>query len=319
MKRAFFTMLLLGVVVVVLIGWLRSVQQADTTYVPRVSARTWPDGGPLVAIDDAHWNAHTAARGFAPFAKLLGADGYVIAGRGNVASPAVFGSAKVVVIGNALGFRGAIQQLGQMVSIGLDALAADALTDAEADQLETWVQEGGSLLLVAEQAPASRAVRSLAERFAVTMHDATVFDPDHSERDDPSTIVFTREGRTLAVHPITGTSGRADAISRVVTFGGQALDGPPHATKLLIFSGTAYELGSATAGPEDRRPVPGLAQALAIYHGRGKVVVLGDADVITSRLRSSAGLNDRVGLHWPNSDNELFARRIMAWLSGAVQ
>lgn len=319
MKRAFLTMLLLGVIVVALIGWLRSVQQADTTYAPRVNTRTWPDGGPLVAIDDAHWNAHTAARGFAPFVKLLAADGYVVAGRGNAATPAVFGNAKVVVIGNALGFRGAVQELGQMVRVGLDALAADALTDGEADQLETWVREGGSLLLVAEQAPASRAVRSLAERFAVTMHDATVVDPEHSERDDPTTIVFTREGRTLAVHPITGTTGRADAIGRVVTFGGQALDGPPHATKLLIFSGTAYETGTTNAGPEDRRAVPGLAQALAIYHGRGKIVVLGDADVITSRLRSTAGLNDRIGLQWPNSDNELFARRIMAWLSGAVQ
>lgn len=316
MKRAFFTMLVLGVIVVVLIGWLRSVQQSDTTYAPRVDKRIWPGGGPVVAIDDAHWNAHTAARGLAPFAKLLAADGYSVLARGNAASTEILTNAKVAVIANALGFRGVVQQVGQMVRINLDALAADALTDAEADQLETWVRNGGSLLLVADPTPAGRSVRSLAERFAVTMRDATVFDPEHSERDDPSTIVFTREGRTLSAHPIIGAAPGRDSLGRIVTFGGQALDGPPHATRLLMFSGTAYELGRG--GDEERTPVPGLAQALAMYHGRGKVVVLGDADVITSRVRSGASLNDRVGLHWPNSDNELFARRIMAWLSGAV-
>src|SRR4029453_19240887 len=142
MKRAFFTMLVLGVIVVVLIGWLRSIQQVDSAYAPHLKTRTWPDGGPLVGIDDRHWNPDRAARGFAPFAKLLAADGYVVAGRGNAATPAVLGTAKVAVIGNALGFRGAVQELGQMLRLDLDALAADALTDAEADQLETWVREG---------------------------------------------------------------------------------------------------------------------------------------------------------------------------------
>jgi hypothetical protein len=319
MKQAILFMLVLSAIIVGLIAWIRNVQTADTSYAPRVERRMWPDGGPTVAIDDAHWNSHTATRGYAPFAKLLRADGYNVLDSGNASSPEVLSNAKVVVVANALGFRGVVREVGQIARIDLEGLAADAFTDPEIEQLDVWVKNGGSLLIAAEPRPAGRAIQSLAERFDVTMRDAMVFDPEHSERDDQTIIVFTRQGRTMAQHPIIGLAKQRDSIERVVTFGGQALDGPPHATRLLMFSGTAYELKRPNGRTEDRIAVPGLAQALAMYHGRGKVVVLGDVDVLTSRVRTAGGLNDRVGLRWQNSDNELFARRIMGWLSGAVE
>ncbi len=318
MKQAVFYMLVLSALVVGLIAWVRSVQESDTSYVPQVTKPIWAGSGPTVAIDDAHWNSYTAARGYGPFSQLLRADNYTVIESGSAASEDVLANAKVIVIANALGFRGVVRQVGQIARINLDGLAADAFSDPEVDALDTWVKSGGSLLLAADPSPAGRAVRSLAERFGVRMRDAMVFDREHSEENDPTSIIFTREGKTLAAHPIAGPEWKSDSVERVVTFGGQALEGPMHATQLLMLSGTAYER-KRPAGDDDRVAVPGLAQALAMYHGRGKVVVLGDADVITSQVREVGSVNDRIGLRWRNSDNETFARRIMGWLSGAVE
>jgi hypothetical protein len=315
MKKPLFILLLLVGITATLIYWLRGVQQADPGYVPQQKTRAWTAGGVTVAIDDAHWNVHTAVKGYAPFAKLLLADGYTVVDRGNVASAEILAAARVIVVANALGFRGVVQQVAQVAGVSLDALAGDAFADAEADRIEAWVNDGGSLLLVADHAPAGRSVASLAERFGVSMHDSFVFDPEHSEPGAPSLLLFTRESRTLGEHPIINGFGAGDPVRRVVTFTGQAIDGPPNATKLLMFSGTAYEVKHRDAAPEDRTSVAGLAQGLAFEHGRGRVVVMGEAAVMTSQILSGGGSTERIGLAWPNSDNETFTRYVVRWLA----
>src|SRR5262245_48755072 len=168
MRRAILMLLPLGVVTAALIAWLLARTQADPSYAPHLTRPTWSSGGPAVAIDDAHWNMFTAVKGYAPFARLLLADGYTVLDKGNVASPEILGAAKIVVIANALGFRGVVRQVGEVAGVRLDAIAVDAFTDQEADRLEAWVGSGGSLLLVADHEPAGRAVRTVAERFGVT-------------------------------------------------------------------------------------------------------------------------------------------------------
>ena len=319
MKQAFFGVLLAVVIVVLLIAWLRTVQQSDTAYVPSVTTPMWTTGGPAVAIDDAHWNGFTATRGYGPLNALLQADNYTVIQAGNVSSAEILANARVVVIANALGFRGVVRQAGQLARVNLEGLAADAFSDSEVEQLDAWVQNGGALLIASDPAPAGRAIQSLAERFGVKMRDVMVFDPEHSERDDPTAIIFTREGKTLAEHPIAGLAGKGVVAERVVTFGGQALEGPLDAIELLMLAGTAYELERPNGTAGERTAVAGLAQALALEHGRGRVVVLGDADLITSQVRAMGNANERIGLQWRNGDNELFTRRMFAWLAGAVK
>jgi hypothetical protein len=319
MKKAFFGFLLMSAFMTALVVWVRNISQADTGYVPRIARKMWPAAGPAVVIDDAHWNEYTGTRGYLPFTKLLQQDGYTVINRGNAGSPAVLANAKVAVISNALGFRGVIRQAGQFVKVNLEGLAADAFSDTEVAAIESWVSQGGSLLLVADHTPAGRAAQSLAERFGVTLRDRIVLDPEHADRGETSNIVFTRASRTIGSHQIVGAGGQLESIDRIVTFGGQAIEGPPHAIKLLMFSGTAYEMEKEGGGAEDRIPVPGLAQVLVMYHGKGKVVVIGDAELLTSRIQSPTGVAERIGLQWPGSDNELFVRRIMGWLSGAVE
>jgi hypothetical protein len=319
MRRAFLLLLLLLTVVGALMYWLLGFHVADPGYLPVVERRTWPSGGPAVAIDDAHWNLQTASRGYGPFAKLLVADGYTVIEKGNAASREVLDAARIVVIANALGLRGLVRQTGQLAGFRLEALAADAFTSIETGRLEAWVRDGGSLLLAADPTPASRAMQSLAQQFGVTMGDGFVYDPEHSESEDRTVLVFSRESRLLGSHAIIHGSHAADAVRRVVTFTGQALDGPAHATRLLVFSRTAFEAPRLEVRPTQGKPVGGMAQALAFEHGRGRVVVVGDASVLTSQVTTAVGgaERERMGLQWPNSDNERFARHIMGWLSGA--
>jgi hypothetical protein len=60
---------------------LLSQQVADTTFNPMIPKPEYARGkGPVVAIDEGHYNFHTADGRYLPFARLLRADGYVVKG-----------------------------------------------------------------------------------------------------------------------------------------------------------------------------------------------------------------------------------------------
>ena len=84
--------------------------QADD-WIPPDRAATFPTGkGPTVVVDAGHGNWHTISGRFAPFARLLGKDGYeVIESRGETTS-AVLNSADVFIIANAV--KGALTDSG---------------------------------------------------------------------------------------------------------------------------------------------------------------------------------------------------------------
>jgi hypothetical protein len=58
---------------------LFSQQVADTTFNPLIPQPEYASGkGPVVAVDEGHYNFHTAGGRYLPFARLLRADGYVV-------------------------------------------------------------------------------------------------------------------------------------------------------------------------------------------------------------------------------------------------
>ena len=63
------------------------------------------------------------------------------------------------------------------------------------------------------------------------------------------------------------------------------------------------------------RSVAGLAQAVALEPGKGRVTVLGEAAVATSQLVGPAEACLRMGLQWPGSDNEPFVVNVLNWLA----
>jgi hypothetical protein len=117
--------------------------------------------------------------------------------------------------------------------------------------------------------------------------------------------------------------GRApeERVRRVVSFTGQSLAGPPAATKLLRFSDKAEDLlvGLGQAGPdvpaEKRRSAAGRSQGLAFAHGKGRVVVLGEAAMMTAQLAGSG--RTPMGMNAKGSDDRQFVLNVVRWLGRA--
>jgi hypothetical protein len=125
---------------------------------------------------------------------------------------------------------------------------------------------------------------------------------------NPTWIEY-REGAGLGDHPIIHGRDSTERVRRVVAFAGQVLDGPPGSTPLLILSSMA----------EDRLPdgsdasAAGRAQGLAYERGKGRVVVLGEAAMMTAQVTDNGRL--RFGMSWPGVDNKQLALNTVHWLT----
>ncbi|MCC8363223.1 hypothetical protein LK996_09060 [Lysobacter sp. A6] len=278
-------------------------QRADYGWRPDIERPAFVHGtGPTVAIDHAHHNASTANwwGRFWPFGELLRADGYRV--RYNTASltAAALADTQVLVIANASG--GAKPQfLGINLPWGggLDR-SAPAFDASEIDAIRTWVANGGRLLLIADHAPFGAANAALAAAFGVRMHAG--FSEVPGEVSDP--LRFTRaNGRLDVAHPILS------GVQCVQTFTGQSLDGPRDAAILLrLPRGTVETIDDHGTF---RETAAGPAQGLAFVYGKGRVVVLGEAAMLTAQVAD----REPFGMQLPGCDNVVFARNVLRWLS----
>lgn len=270
----------------------------DPDFDARVADPAYRKNGPRVVIDEAHHNVHTASGGYKPFADLIAADGYRIESNRAPFTPETLKDWDVLVIANP---RGASP----------DAPLADrgkaAFTDAEADAVRDWVKAGGSLLLIADHFPIGSAARILAGRFGVDMSNGWTEDPRLKE--GVGALAFQRKDGSLADHPITRGRRRSERIERVGTFLGQSLAGPPGSVPLLRLSSEARDL----LPPEKQEAVSaaGRSQGLALTSGRGRVVVLGEAAMLTAQRVKHV----QFGLSAPGFDNRQLALNILHWLT----
>ncbi len=300
-------------VVAVMAGPVREIvysQRADYGWRPRVAARAWVTTHPRVMIDEGHFNASTA--GFAgrywPFAQLLRADGYAVERSHEPFTSALLARAQVLVIANASG-----QSNPQVFGVNLPGRRAGergdpAFTTAEIAALTAWVQSGGALLLIADHAPFGHAAAALGTAFGVTMHEGFTEVP--GELSDP--LLFSVANQRLGDHPILRGDGVArPPVTRVMTYTGQSLDGPPGSTILLRLPPSARE--SVQQGPAWIEQTAGTAQAVAFAYGRGRVVVLGEAAMLTAQVSRRV----RFGMNAVGNDNQEFARGVVRWLAEA--
>ncbi len=285
-------------------------QGNDPGFDPSVECPAYARGvGPRLLIDEAHQNLHTASGRYASFAAVGEQDGYRVE-----PSTAQFATAPppdgaILVIANARG-----------VGKAEDA----AFSSSEINTLRSWVAAGGSLLLIADHAPFGSAAKALAAAFDVEMVDGHVRDPEHraSELPGPFFLEFSEKNGLLGKHPILRGRRDGEAIRRVVTFGGQALRGGT-GTAVLLQLGPKAE---AVADPNDpaaaTETVGGLAQAVALEVGKGRVVVVGEAglfgaQVIGGEAARKAGLPGelRFGMNHPGTDDRQLLLNVLHWLS----
>lgn len=289
-------------------------QIVDPDYKPAVANPAYVRDGPVVAIDEAHANFHTAAGNYRPFADLLRADGYQVRASTSKLTAKTFAGVDVFVIVNA----------------------REPFTDAESNALRDWVNNGGSLLLTADHAPFGAATQSLATKFSISMGKGWAYDSEQPGR-ITTQLAYSRANGLLGDHPILDGRNPSEAINVVRTFTGQSLGMPKDAVALLNFRNTAREApttevlnaAGATAaegrsGPlDDTMSLAGRVQGMALPFGKGRLVALGEAGMFSAQSvifpAGSPQQNFKFGMNLPGTDNQQFALNVMHWLSGALK
>lgn len=316
------SVLMLGLLVALNASLAAAQEQAgDLDWRPQVAVPAYTADGPLIRVDQGHGSLQTIDGRYAGFAALMRADGYrVDAGRGRLDAPGALDGVAVLVIANA-----ASSENGSRVS---------AFDEAEIEALARWVALGGSLLLAVDHASHGTAAEALGARFGVTMGKGYAF---QSVRNDvTANLVFPRQA--LGDHPIIAGRGGGEGVQIVNTFTGQSLKGPDGSTVLLAMSDNAFEapdlatlqaIRQRLRAGEDVDVVtaelarPALpAQGLAFPFGAGRVVVLGEAGMLTAQIVRFPDQPDRApyrfGLNTDGHDDRQFALNLMHWLSRLI-
>jgi hypothetical protein len=299
----FTTFILVWVVLLPAPGLAQQI--ADPNFNTSVAHPAYTKNFPRVLFDEAHNNFHTVQGRYKPFADLITNDGYTIVSNFRPFSRPTLEAYKVLIIANALGAE-------EMDDDGADR---PAFTEEEADIVRDWVRGGGALLLIADHAPFGGAAESLARRFGVSMSKGFVFDPEHSEAGGESLLIFSRENKLLSDHPITQGRTETERINRVQTFTGQALKGPDTATAFMKLADTAKDKPSRTT--DQSTSVAGQAQGLAFKFGKGRVVMLGEAAMLSAQVAGAQRFP--MGMNVAGNDNRQLALNIMHWLSGLLK
>lgn len=294
---------------------LRHEPGADNGYDVRVETPVLAGRRPRVLFDHGHQNIHSIRGRYRPFAKLLEADGCRVAQSGKALSAETLRGADILVIVNARGVE--------------PDRAAAAFTAAECDLVRDWVRDGGALLLVADHHPCGEAAAALAARFGVQMSGGWTDDAANarSGSGDPGQLLFRRQDGRLGDHPITRGTGSSDHVDVVETFTGQSLAGPADAAPLLLLGESALDRVPVSATVEKRgsrrittfetddRSAAGRVQGLALRFGQGRVVVLGEAAMLTAQIEKG----QRFGMNSPGNDNRAFTLNVVRWLAGALE
>ena len=296
---------IINVVFLALASFASAQQRPDPEFDTAIKQPAFTKNYPRVLFDEAHNNFHTTTGRYKPFADLITNDGYhVVRNRKPFTRPGL-DTFKILVIANALGAE-------EMDDEGADK---SAFTEEECDAVRDWVKAGGALLLIADHAPFGGAAESLGKRFQIEMNKGYTLDPANSVAEGrPGTLLFSRENKLLAEHPITQGRNDSESIKRVFTFTGQSLKGPKDSVAFMVLGDTAQD--KADRDSTTLVSAAGRAQGIALKFGKGRVVVMGEAAMLSAQL---AGADSQpMGMNVPGSDNRQLAINIMHWLSGIL-
>jgi hypothetical protein len=280
---------------------LAAQQVADSAFAPDVGGARWPAGtGPRLVLDEAHHNFHTLDGRYTTFGRLARAVGFRVAAHGAPFSDASLHDVDVLVIANALAARndGGNWRLP----------TPSAFTSEEIAAVRRFVERGGGLLLIADHMPFAGAAEALGRALGVQFANGFALD---TAGDGPLVL---RRGQGLADTALVAGAAPVDSVA---TFTGSAFRLLGAGTPLLALPDTlrvwlpvqAWVFGDS---------VPSLAadgwlQGAALRVGRGRVVVLGEAAMLSAQLagpqRVPMGMNAPVA-----AQNARWAAQLLGWL-----
>ena len=288
-----------------------SSQLADSEWAPAVSAPLFPQAsGPAILVDAAHGNFHTIEGRYAAFAELLALDGYRVRSADGPVTSELLRQADVFVIANAL-------HGGETADWILPT--PPAFQPGEIEAIVDWVEQGGSLLLIADHMPFPGATADLAAAFGF------VFLNGYAMRAEGGggTMSFTRSSGSLADHAVTRGRSGSEAVESVRSFTGQAFRSIGPVQPLMRMPDDWIVLLPTEAGVfDDTTPfvsARGLLQGGTLRVGSGRVAVFGEAAMFTAQTWVRDGMVGRMGMNDPSAtENAQFVLNVMHWLTGAL-
>ena len=284
-------------------------QVADTNFRPVIAKPEYTAGkGPVVAIDEGHNNFHTASGRYLPFARLLMFDGYTVNSYKGDFTGSQLKNVRILVIANALN------------KINIEnwyVPTPSAFSGDEIGIVRKWVENGGSLFLIADHMPFGGAASDLASVFGFTFSNG--FAADTSK---PGNIYFYRKDGSLTSCPITNGRNPDETVNKVVTFTGQAIRMPAGATAILRFDDRYLLMETDTAWVFDSHTrytgIRDWTQGAYMKYGKGRVVMFGEAAMFSAQLAGAA--KNKIGMNSDYADeNYKLLLNIIHWLDGRIE
>ena len=302
MRRIFLILLSAGLLLSCKEKPLASV---DNDFDVTLSNPTYSINKPKILFDEGHNNIHKTSGTYKPFATLIRNDGCEVTTTDKQITSEVLSGFDIYIIANARG-KGELND-------------TPAFTEGECNTINEWVSNGGSLLLITDHFPTGSAVEILANKFGVEMQKGMVQDSVYHDKStkDESQLEFSRENKLLADCDIT------KGIDKVITFTGQSIKCKDGCISFLNLSDVAYDMTAKTEvlkdGNDTRvnvtfnnpQSAKGRSQGLALKFGKGKVIVLGEAAMLSAQLNRD---NSKFGMN-VNPDNKKLALNIIHWLA----
>ncbi len=259
----------------------------DESFDPPIASPAFALGkGPRVAVDEHHQNVVSLSSYFGPVGRFLSRDGYRLQPWTQAVEPSPLNGIRVLIIANAQAPKGA-------------AAGASAFTAEEVKSLERWVRSGGGLLLIADRAPFGGPAQKLANAFGVKLDDNTILTRGGDGK-PTGELSLSVKAEGEPAHPIFA------GVSRVVYVVGESISGPG-----AILRAPANTYSGPSADAAEGPSAAGRPLVLAFAHGKGRVVVIGDAG-IASAFGSVGGSTHR-GIS--EADNATFVRNVIRWLA----
>jgi hypothetical protein len=302
-----------------------SDQKPDPDFIPQNTKNSFIKlNSPIVFIDEAHNNFHTADGRFKPFAQVLTSDGYTVKASQEKFTLEYLKQADILVIANALDKK----------RRDFTPPFGDAFDIKEVAAVKQWVSQGGSLFFIADHTPFPKVSENLMAAFGFEFSNGHVND-----------ATFNIENNSLMEHVITkgnpdsksddqfgiftGSFGEekmkgvshSEQIVQVKTFGGSAFKIPKKAKSLLILGkDTSADIPVIPFQVNAKTPrisVDGWSQGAVLKVGEGRVAVFSEAMMFTSQVYIPTGT--KMGLvSYGAEHNEQFLLNVMHWLSKKI-
>ena len=284
-------------------------QIGDPDFNPPIFNPAYATGeGSQVYIDEAHNNFHSKDGRYKPFADLLTRDGYVVKALKDTIGKNTLDSVDILVIANALNIRNIEDWTLPTPS---------AFTKDEIKNIVKWVDEGGSLFLIADHMPFPGAVSELASQFGFKLNNGFAFDTASTGFD-----LFTHKDGTLKNNLITNGRDDSEMVDSIYSFTGEAFQVPEDAVPVLTMNDNFIAMIPDTAWnfKEDtpKISIAGWSQGAVENFGKGKVAVWGEAAMFSAQI---AGQNKtKVGMNTPEAKhNYQLLLNVIHWLDGVIE